>query len=87
MVFKIEADGAKKITELFTSSSHQTQLHSLNLSNNNIDVTGTEALISLLGSTSLTGLHMQNQQKTYEEQDVDMLTEAIAKALSMIFDY
>ncbi|XP_062588751.1 uncharacterized protein LOC134250409 isoform X1 [Saccostrea cucullata] len=55
-------EGAKQIASLFTNKKHKTQLHSLNLSHNNVGKTGLLAVVSVIGGKSpLRTLYLQNQ--------------------------
>ncbi|OWF49630.1 uncharacterized protein LOC110451468 [Mizuhopecten yessoensis] len=74
--------GALSLAKLFTTKSHTSQLHSLNVSSNDLGKVGLVTLVSVIGGKSpLRTLYLQNQTRGVDEGDMDEVFKTLAKSL------
>ncbi|VDH90227.1 Hypothetical predicted protein, partial [Mytilus galloprovincialis] len=74
--------GALSLSKIFSTKSHKSQLHSLNVSSNNIGKEGLTSLVSMVGGKSpLHSLHAQNQTEGLKELEMTELFTKLATVL------
>ncbi|KAK2151612.1 hypothetical protein LSH36_357g02082 [Paralvinella palmiformis] len=80
---KVKQEGAKALGLLLRNNKKNVNLRSLNISNNCVEPAGIEALVSVLGCSSLIALQASNQQANYEEHHLENIYQILAEALGL----
>ncbi|XP_064595909.1 uncharacterized protein LOC135462616 [Liolophura sinensis] len=77
---QVGPEGTLSLCGLFSTKSHRSCLHSLNLSHNNIDKAGLACLVSHVGSQIKT-LYVNNQSVSLEEDEISEVLTHLGKKL------